>query len=248
MTFSSIDPGHLLAAYLRLSPVLADGGASSTSAFAAAVGDARVITGRDENGRVRPGRERESARWIGGVAWLCLIEQVGHAIRLKKTSVSDRGSNAARFKGCLADFAPANIREGSIPHTLWLLRNSLAHNFALYNEPHKFVLDCFKPETGLEVVWADHGYTVVNLWALGDLGEQIVFNIQQAEAAGKVEFGLPLVEVAKTYFMTYGGEVGTRTTLNSASSAATGTIEYVSTASASASASALPPGDSYRAK
>lgn len=156
--------------------------------------------------------------------------------------VTTEGRKRDRFKQCLRNFAPT-ITHSLERAWLWALRNSLAHDFSLYGGKHKFALDSYEPRGRDKIAVETKGVVLVNLWALGNLGNQIVQNVTAAHAAGDVLLRLPVDEMKERYFMAYEVSEVTGTItfgqLNSASPAVTG-ISYEST-SGGASVSAVPP-------
>lgn len=235
------DESIVLDRYLDLTPDVS-GGQIRKSSFAAAVEEARSTSGRDSNGFVVACRQSDAGRWIGAIAWLCLLDQLGHTITL--TSSVPRGDRAVeRFKGCLGDFATGLVGQDE-PALLWSLRNSLAHDFCLYGGGQQFALNSYKPLK--ENLTKRKGSIVtVNLWALGNVANQIVMNVISAHAKGDVVLRLTPEDMKRGYFMIYRDpdfvpESVSFATLSSASASVTGITRYESSVG-SPSASAFGP-------
>ena len=232
----AIDPAEqrVLDMYLDLG-LGSDGKRAVRSCYSAAVADARAASGRDTDGRLIPGREDEAGRWLGGVAWLCLFDQIGQTIRLRRNGPTNVKLAGKRFDRALTDFAPA--LGGSQRSVLWKLRNSLAHSYSLLardrdlNVTHRFALD---NDPIADLIRTDGNRTVVNLRALGDLGNRVVYSIERARTSGALALNPTPNEMLVEWFVAW--PVDTFRSLNSSSVEVTG--NYVPTAGTGASATA----------
>jgi hypothetical protein len=165
-----------------------------SSSFRALLRDARAATGRDlDTGEVLPEREGHSRSWLGALAYLVLLDQLGGALRTHDAvEVPREGS----FFTALRLFAP-EVGERD-RYALYALRCSLAHHYTLFNDnrdprlQHRFNLNP-EPSAILVLVPPDDrrwdgqmteasrgGPTIVGLRALGDLLERIVHRLEGA--------------------------------------------------------------------
>lgn len=162
------------------------------STLSAAVRDARNVSGRGTPGKVDPAGAHA---WIGAVAWLCLIDQLGQAVRHRDDQpLPGIDGVGARFERVLRRFSKA---KPSHRGHLWSLRCSLAHNYSLCNTvdnpPTVFALHAQSPDIQQLMKQSTSGGLTrvrVDLMALGSLGEQIVKSVQRAHREGLVRPGV----------------------------------------------------------
>jgi hypothetical protein len=170
------------------------------SSYWAAWRDACNVSGRHEvTGEVLPQRADNTQSWIGAVAWLCFIEQIGNAVRLAEVSRLaavriDRYSRSGaerNFRAALVQFT-SSVTDDEMS-TLWALRNSLAHDYRLINLPpnqsrkdlfHHFRLFALPGEPRL--AWKAGSNTCVNLWRLGDTGVEVGLSAERALDEGRL--------------------------------------------------------------
>jgi hypothetical protein len=205
----------LLDEYLTLDPVVIGGGDfTRRSSFAAAITDARNVSGRDPlTGEVL--RPEGTLAWIGAVAWLCFLDQVG--VALTRTDISqgqssrlaDRhGRQEDSFRSGLVLFA--GLDDDAIA-ALWALRCSLAHTYSLMNHHdrrsdlcHRFLLLSDRRFALVHRAAGQDVITIVNLWALGDLGESVRSSIEAANAAGTLRIRGDEQRFRERFFMKQG--------------------------------------------
>jgi hypothetical protein len=158
------------------------------SGFAAALRDARKVTGRNINtGDKLSGVLHGS--WLGALGYMTLLDQIGKCFKPKSKPVISDGS--AIFKA-LRYFT--NLSEDEI-NAIYALRNAFAHDFSLYNRhpggnqnfTHRFMVitGTNGPLVKLPKLGWDGDYnnmiedncTVINLELFGDLMESICNDI-----------------------------------------------------------------------
>jgi hypothetical protein len=203
----------ILDEYLAFDGVAVGDGFVRRSSFWAAVVDARNVSGRDKyTGEVV--RPSGTLAWIGAVAWLCFIDQVGSA--LKRTDLDsttkkrwNKGGRAEQhFRRAVVQFVP-QVEDDDIG-ALWALRCSLAHDYSLCNYvperpdlTHQFALIAEGNDDFQGLVRRDET-TLVNLWRLGDLGEHVRASVEVAHADGCLRPAIHHAEFQRRYFMLEG--------------------------------------------
>jgi hypothetical protein len=189
------------------------------SSFQAVLHDARGVTRRDGDGVVRPGQDSHSSAWIGAVAYLTFMDQIGTALTLRDRPKEEPG-NAVRL--CLRDFAP-NMPARDVD-AIYALRCALVHDFSLFNmnpdTPRMkfhfgFVADTSSPLVAHSqeqwtgkfdgINWATT-QTTINLRAIGDLGEACNRAVMEAWHAGRVQSRLEPAELVIRYGIFYNPE------------------------------------------
>lgn len=118
-----------------------------------ALGDARILTGRDENGLFIENNVLENGKtflnqysFIGLINYLLILDLIGEVFKLKKSKSNIE--NQPKIYKALKQFT--SLKDKDI-YTINALRNSLAHNYGLVNIPdninkhkgtslHKFIL------------------------------------------------------------------------------------------------------------
>lgn len=232
----AVDEEALLTHYLDLSLGQdADAGKFRRSCYAALVLDARFACGQDEHGQLIDAAGTAGGRWIGGVAWLCLFDQIGQTLRLRKHPPVDTRLAGKRFRQALIDFAPRLSSDQR--DILWALRNSLAHSYSLMGRDrelgptYRFRLH---NEPRPELTWQDGGDTAVNLRSLAALGNGVVSAIDIAHRSRALALNVTPQQLLSEWFVTWPATQEIH--LDSSSQAVTGV--YVST-SESTGASAV---------
>lgn len=183
-----------LDAYLIKGKPTPGAGHQVISSFWAGLRDARAVNDRHaETGAIETDRPPS---WIGAIAYLCFIDQVGTVLRRPSRRAPDRMNG---FLRALHYFAPQLSIEES--EALYALRCSLAHNYSLSNPSerplrrHIFLLwPSGAPLLQLpEIPWSGqyvgsspepNARTQVCLEAVGDLGEQVAASILECHADG----------------------------------------------------------------
>jgi hypothetical protein len=167
------------------------------SSYWAAWRDACNVSGRDEQtGKVNS--EENTLSWIGAIAWLCLIEQLGNAVQLSNISAAQlcridkhtKVGSEHNFRAALVQFVPT-AKDWEIS-ALWALRNSLAHDYRLVNEHkrddlcHHFVLRS-SADGPLVRKEGQPPRTYVDLWRLGDTGVEAALSAEKFHARGELK-------------------------------------------------------------
>jgi hypothetical protein len=158
---------------------------------------ARSETGRDEyTGELA--NESKSGSWLGGTAYLILLDQIGKCLKPADVPNPDGPSSIERALQMWSSRRRPEVC------ALTALRHAFAHDFALSNpnsDPdyqHRFALDQH-PTRLVEFPaepWAgdyrstEHDTTTVSLRVLGDLVETVVDKVRHEAAAGNVEITL----------------------------------------------------------
>lgn len=187
------------------------------SSYHAVLHDARGVTRRRDDGTIKPGEERHSNSWIGAVAYLSFLDQVGTAVTLN-SQPKDESQNAIRL--CLRDFAPhTELRDRD---AIYALRCALVHDYSLFNiNPDRprlnfhfgFVANATDPlvthaahdwpgEFQITDEWNDT-QTTVNLRALGDLAEGVNDAVMAAWHAGELQPRLAATQLVIRYGVFY---------------------------------------------
>ncbi len=173
------------------------------SSFNTALREARGLTGRNP----LSGRVDDASRcgcWAGALVYLVLIEQIGDAVRRRGVPAREDF-----FRTALWHF-PGELGESSDPagdiSALWALRACFAHSYSLVNVTKRriFQLDqapdtplVTQPQTPWDgkvdpfVMSLPEHHTVVGLRRLGELGESVVQDLRDLQAAGDVEIAAP---------------------------------------------------------
>lgn len=213
--------------YLSGGPVRLPGGGAHHSCLAAAVRDARRITGRDEaTGDVVRGGE--TGTWLGLVGYLTVLDQLGSAVasdkKLRFNGESSRSTVTGRFLRTLDQFSTIDLEDAQ---AIWALRNSLVHDFSLTcvqasdfddqgqlrgnRRPYVRAFALTRGGGRLvnhpRVSW-DGKYpvqtppTTVDIEAVGDLVEHVISQVLLAHDAGRLVANIGEAEFADRYFMT----------------------------------------------
>jgi hypothetical protein len=104
------------------------------SSLSAILRDARGATGRDDEGVLPPDRAHEGRSWLGALGYLCLIDQVGTAVRPKRVTTIPLDEHwPPSFVRGLARFAPDLVSSPLDRAALYGVRCALAHDFSLVN-------------------------------------------------------------------------------------------------------------------
>jgi hypothetical protein len=169
------------------------------SGFAAALTDARIVTGRDKLGK-KIDRTKHGC-WLGVVGYMALLDQIGTCFKPKQKS----HENGNSIRKALKYFS--NLSDDEI-EGLYALRCCFAHDFSLHNvnkerqsRTHRFRVG-IGTSTHIVMVpsvrW-DGDYeskslddlTAVNLEAFGDLVENICQQLSTLADTDELEIVLP---------------------------------------------------------
>jgi hypothetical protein len=202
------------------------------SCFWAALRDARNTTGRDEEtGAVTS--EGNTGTWLGAVGYLALLDQIGSAVTMRRTTRRLRGE--PDIVRALREFSPSHLTRRDLD-ALYALRCSLAHDFSLFNEGQgararekdfHFGLHTDPKALLIEHAWrrwsvdyatpSEHNQTWVNLRALGDLAEGCAANVERAFRTGRLRARIPADDLLIRYSFSTGeavpGPIGRRSVL-----------------------------------
>lgn len=186
------------------------------SSYNAALHDARGVVHRADDGSVRPGAEVHSRAWIGAVAYLSLLDQIGTALTLKGQPKQEDGES---IRLCLRDFAP--IVADKDKDAIYALRCALVHDYSLFNVNQKkrdmnfhfgFVADAASPLIAHAAAqWSGEfrtsdwrsTQTTVNLRALGELAEGCNSAVMAAWHEGRLQSRLEPIELVIRYSVFY---------------------------------------------
>jgi hypothetical protein len=191
-------------------------GVQYKSSLIALLTDARGTTGRDlDTGSVvSPDHTRS---WLGGTGYLILLDQVGTCFRQAGLSVVADNPIARALKQF------SHVTDDAHVDVIYALRHALAHDYALFNANSKhlsrqhafnFAADDHTPLVVLpRRPWngsydastpiAPEETTVVNLRALGDLGEEVVANLRQLHERQRLDITMDLAEFMVRYGLYY---------------------------------------------
>ncbi len=165
------------------------------SGFVAALGDARLVTGRDTTGKKTD--ESKHGCWLGAIGYMALLDQIGNCF--KPVYVSPESGNSIRK--ALRYFT--TLPDAEID-ALYALRCAFAHDFSLYNINHNTPSLTHRFQVGvggamkavlLPMVRWDGDYsnrtvnnvTTVNLEGFGDLVENICRQLSDLADKGELE-------------------------------------------------------------
>ena len=168
------------------------------SGFTAGLGDARLATNRDRDGRKLPGKSHIS--WLGTIGYMALLDQIGKCFKPKGYPPAV-GNSICRCLTYFGDLTPPE------QDALYALRCALAHDFGLINistrKPkltHRFTLTegPKAPLVKLPLRQWDGDYenmsaenkTTVNLEAFGDLAETICGKVRDLNDKDELEITL----------------------------------------------------------
>lgn len=170
------------------------------SSFAAALRDARTVTGRDlDTGRI--GDPNMSGSWLGSLGYMVLLDQIGKSFRPVGSPVS---REPRAFIRALHYFS--QIEDDRQIDALYALRCAFAHDFSLSNvgEPrfthhfrvganhyHSLVVLPSQPWNGHRTTKRDYTRTYINLWALSDEVEAACQKLFDLANARQLEIMLP---------------------------------------------------------
>jgi len=169
------------------------------SGFAAALRDARRVTGRDELGRKVD--HTKHGCWLGAIGYMALLDQIGTCFKPKQQSYENGNS----IRKALKYFS--NLSDDEI-EALYALRCCFAHDFSLHNinkekqsRTHRFrvgvgasthivTLPSVRWDGNYESKNLDD-FTVINLEAFGDLVESICQQLFTLANSDELEIVLP---------------------------------------------------------
>lgn len=207
-------------------------GVVTESSFAALLRDARGATRRDDNGHLPPADAGDGRSWLGALGYLCLIDQIGSAVRpTRTTKIPTKHIQPPAFRRCLDRFAGELVPTSADRDTLYALRCALAHDYSLINvggdgrvrnpstaqrtRAFTYTCDAFTPLiTDASTAWRrstwsprrEHA-TLINLYELGNLAEAIVQHVRELHGARRLRINDEYVrsprELAVRYGLTY---------------------------------------------
>lgn len=169
------------------------------SGFAAALGDARKITGRNEIGNKVD--HTKHGCWLGAIGYMALLDQIGTCFKPKRKS----HENGNSIRRALKYFS--NLSDDEI-EALYALRCCFAHDFSLHNinkekpsRTHRFrvgvgasthivTLPSLHWDGNYESKSLDD-FTLINLEAFGDLVESICEQLSTLAKSDELEIVLP---------------------------------------------------------
>jgi hypothetical protein len=195
---------HIALARHLLSPV--DDEATGTryiSGFLAALGDARDASGRDVDTGNLVDVDR-SGHWLGAVAWMVLLDQVGKCFR--PTPPAGTAPTPADNRSLLStlNWWYPELEEKDA-YALYALRCAFAHDYSLWNvhtdprlqhcfgvdqDPVHFVRLATSPWSPPDAPTSTN-QTFISLRKLGDVCEEIVSRLRKAAGADEVDIVLP---------------------------------------------------------
>ena len=209
---------HLaLARHLITSPVDDHvSGLRYVSGFVAALGAARGASGRDENGIVVA--EGETGHWLGAVAWMVLLDQIGTCFRPTPPAGATPIPPCGRSLLNALHWWYPELPEPEAK-ALYALRCAFAHDYSLWNknsdpqlqhcfvvdrDPVRFVrlaTDQWKPPSPPTPT----NQTSVSLRKLGDVSEEIVSRVRKAAGDDKLDIVLSdgVNELENRYAITF---------------------------------------------
>lgn len=200
------------------------------SSFAALLRDARGATARDAStGSLAPAEAYRGRSWLGALGYLCLLDQIGSAVRPKRgPTLPIKQSRPPAFLRCLERFAPDLVVSPSDRSALYGLRCALAQDYSLMNiggdgrvrgkaaadKTHAFNFTC--DDTSPLVLHArtpwrrstwlprERHTTVVNLYKVGNLAEEVVARVRRMHRAGRLRINDEYVRSPRELVVRYG--------------------------------------------
>lgn len=174
-------------------------GTHAFSGFAAALKDARIVTGRDELGR-KVDHTRHGC-WLGAVGHMALLDQIGTCFKPKQKP----HENGNSIRKALKYFS--NLSDDEV-EALYALRCCFAHDFSLHNlnkkrqsRTHRFSVGVGTSTRIVTLPSARWGgdyesknlndITAINLEAFGDLVESICQQLSILAGTDELEIVLP---------------------------------------------------------
>jgi hypothetical protein len=191
-------------------------GAQYKSSLIALLTDARGATGRDlDTGSVVNPEHTRS--WLGATGYLILLDQVGTCFRQAGMNVAADNPIARALKQF------SQVTDDACVDAIYALRHALAHDYALFNANSKhpsrqhafnFTADGHTPLVVLpQRAWGGsydasvpvppEETTLVNLRALGDLGEEVVANLRQLHGRQGLDITMGVAEFMVRYGLYY---------------------------------------------
>lgn len=175
------------------------------SGLVAVLRDARGATGRHIDA-LDPGPPERPASWLGALGYLIFLEHVGRCLRPK----SALPMKVEPLVKALSFFTVLGEREA---FALYALRCGFAHSYSLWNRPRrgtperrallthhfKLLVEGGGPVVALGTqLWDGNppsrgplNWTTVDLWALGDLAEDVFARLPNLNAAGELMIAVP---------------------------------------------------------
>ncbi len=169
------------------------------SGFAAALRDARKVTGRDELGNKVD--HTKHGCWLGTIGYMALLDQIGTCFKPKQKPYENGNS----IRKALKYFS--NLSDDEI-EALYALRCCFAHDFSLHNinkekqcRTHRFrvgvgasthiiILPIVRWDGNYESKSPDD-FTAINLEAFGDLVESVCHQLLSLASSDELEIVLP---------------------------------------------------------
>jgi hypothetical protein len=188
-------------------------GVQYKSSLIALLTDARGATGRDlDTGSVVTHDHTRS--WLGATGYLILLDQVGTCFQRVGAKVPADNPIARALKQF------SHVTDDARMDAIYALRHALAHDYALYNTNSKhpnrqhafnFTADAHtplvvlphRPWSGSYNAIRREEVTVVNLRALGDLGEAVVANLRQLHEQQRLGITMDIAEFMVRYGLYY---------------------------------------------
>ena len=180
------------------------------STFAAAVHEARLLTGRELDTGRRDDKEA-TALWAGTIVYLVLLEQIGKSLQ---PVGGERHQGEKELERAIRQFAGDRATEME-RQALYALRCALAHEFGLLNRsrtPYYRRLFRLEDTPGGPLVvqpardWTEHpedwspfAITEVNLLTLGDLAEEVVQSVRDHAERGDLRAQVSLPELQRRF-------------------------------------------------
>jgi hypothetical protein len=176
--------------------------------------DARGVAGRDLDTGCLPAGARNAGGWMAAIGYLILLDQIGTCFAHSGLRRSPREQSFSFALRCFTGLQPEQI------DALYAARCALAHDYSLVNpSPNPALRHIFnytesrteplvKPPTrpwdgdyASTTDWSE--VTVVNLWAVGDVVEEVVATLRDLHSKDDLELLLSLPEFRLRYRLFY---------------------------------------------
>lgn len=179
-----------------------------------ALRDARLVSGRnDKTGEVINFSGPNSPHnWSAAILYLIILEQIGACLKLKEIELPKEKPNPIFW--ALTNFSTQKLFDSEY-HAIAALRHSFAHNYGLVNDhknkEHVFRLIANQIEPlitipnernrwdGIYPIENSHSVTKINIWKLGDLVEEIVWNVRKEYTEDNIELRISEDELKYKY-------------------------------------------------